>query len=260
MPTNAAVTRRHLMQGAASLPLAAVLADPAKARAAAETLETVATQTADGRTVSAALARPEGRENAPGIILIHEWWGLNDQIKAVARDIADQGAVALAIDLYNGKVAETRDDAGRLARSVETDKGLETTTAWATWLRKDGQTSDKLATMGWCFGGGWSLNASVATPVDATIIYYGRVTKSAQELASLKGPVLGHFATQDRFINEEMVSGFKAAMAQAGKPLTVHWYEADHAFANPTSARYDAPDAALAWERTTAFLKETVGF
>ncbi len=96
-------------------------------------------------------------------------------------------------------------------------------------------------------------NASIATPVDATVVYYGRVEKKADQLSKLKGPVLGHYATRDEWINQQMVSGFEAEMDKAGKKYTSHWYEADHAFANPTSARYDQPDADLAWNRTLAF-------
>jgi carboxymethylenebutenolidase len=95
----------------------------------------------------------------------------------------------------------------------------------------------------------------VGTNVAATVVYYGNVAKSADQLAPLNGPVLGHFATRDRWINRTMVDGFDAAMRQAGKRLDAHWYDADHAFANPTSARYDAADAALAWQRTLAFLR-----
>ncbi|MGF1454899.1 MAG: dienelactone hydrolase family protein [Alphaproteobacteria bacterium] len=252
-----APTRRQIVKGAAAAPLAAVLADPSLTAHAAAGLQTVSTKTKDGRTVSAALARPAtDAAPVPSVMLIHEWWGLNDQIKAVASDFARQGYMALAIDLYDGAVAETREKAGSLARSVKDAEGRATTAAWIDWLRADASTTERVGTVGWCFGGGWSLTASQDTPVDATVIYYGNVRREADALGSLKGPVLGHFATQDRFINEDMVSGFKAAMAEAGKPLTVHWYKADHAFANPTSARYDEADAALSWERTTAFFED----
>ena len=108
---------------------------------------------------------------------------------------------------------------------------------------------------GWCFGGGWALNAALAEPADATVVYYGNVQKTKSQLESLSGPVLGHFAKRDKWINKEMVDAFRHEMEAARKPLTVHWYEAYHAFANPTGARYDEADAALSWERTLAFFK-----
>jgi carboxymethylenebutenolidase len=116
-----------------------------------------------------------------------------------------------------------------------------------------------VASLGWCFGGGWSLEAAIESSVDASIIYYGRVNSPLERIQKINAPVLGHFATLDAFINEPMVKGFEDNMTKAGKDLTVHWYEADHAFANPTSARYDDKDAALSWERSMAFLKQHLG-
>lgn len=246
--------RRDVLKGVAGLPLATVLADPILARAAAQTLDPVSITTDAGQTVNAVFGLP-ARTPAASILLIHEWWGLNDQIKAVAADFVKQGYAALAVDLMKGQVAETREEARAQTQAVQQAEALDTLTGWIDWLRAHEATTDKLGTVGWCFGGGWSLNASIAAPVDATVIYYGRVTQPASELKRLKGPVLGHFGTKDGFIDAEMVSGFEQEMAKAGKSdrLTVHWYEADHAFANPSGGRYDADDAALAWERTTAF-------
>ena len=244
-----------IARGIAGVPLAAILADPRLARAAAETLATVSLTTAGGRTVRAALALP-ARTPAPAVLLVHEWWGLNDQIKAVAAEFAREGYAGLAVDLYDGRVATTREDARTYVQAVDAAAATEALAAWIDWLRARADATGKVATVGWCFGGGWSLNASLARPVDATVVYYGRVTKSAAELAPLAGPVLGHFGTRDRRINREMVGKFKRAMEAAGKPFEEHWYTADHAFANPTGARYDAEDAALAWRRTLAFLGE----
>jgi carboxymethylenebutenolidase len=100
----------------------------------------------------------------------------------------------------------------------------------------------------------------LADPVDATVVYYGNVAKSADELKSLQGPLLGHFGTLDKNINRQMVEGFQKAAVEAGKQdqITVHWYEADHAFANPSGARYDVEDAKLAWERTMEFLRQNL--
>ena len=250
------ISRRRMVKGlAAGLPLAVVLADPLLARAAAGGLQDV-TIAAGGRKVSGALAMP-AKTPAAAVLLIHEWWGLNDQIKSVAAELAREGYIALALDMYDGKLAGPgdREAARRYMKAVDPVLGTETVKAWAQWLKAHKKATGKVGTVGWCFGGGWSLNASIAEPVDATVIYYGRVNAEAAELKALKGPVLGHFATRDKWINSKMVSAFEAEMKKAGKTITSHWYEADHAFANPTGARYDKADARIAWERTLAFYK-----
>ena len=253
-----APSRRQVIRGLlATAPLAAVLADPKLARAAAAGLQDVSLITEGGRSVRAALAQPAA-ERAPSLLLIHEWWGLNDQIKAVAAEFARLGYTALAVDLYDGKVATTRDEAEPLRNSVTADAANDTLVSWVQWLKRQPLSAGPVGTVGWCFGGGWSLETSIATPVEAAVVYYGKVDQPADRLARLKGSVLGHFATRDNWINRPMVEGFERTMKQAGKPLTVYWYEADHAFANPTGARYDAEDAKLAWERTLAFFNDTL--
>ncbi len=252
--------RRAFLAGLASLPLASVLAFPDLAQAAGMRTEMVSIAGSNGATFSGALAMPKGEGSAPTLVLIHEWWGLNDQIKAVAAEFAELGYVALAIDLHGGKVAANAEEARTLTRAVNPEVATAQLVAAIEHLRGHPRSNGKVGTIGWCFGGGWSLNASLAAPVDATVIYYGNVTKGADQLASLNAPVLGHFGTQDRSINEEMVGGFSDALAAAGKSelFTPHWYDANHAFANPTGARFDAEDAALAWERTLAFFKQTL--
>ena len=255
------VARRAVVKSAlsavAGLPLAAVLADPRLARAAAETLETVSINTSHG-PVSAALAVP-GETPAGAVLLIHEWWGLNDQIKAVAAELAREGYVALAVDLMGGQVATTPEQARAQVQALVPEEATETLVAWVDWLRAHPATTDRIATLGWCLGGGWSLNASLATPVEGTVIYYGRLSDDPAVLASLRGPVLGHFGTEDQFVDRPMVEGFEAAMQEAGKAYEIHWYEANHAFANPTGDRYDEADAQEAWQRTLDFLRDTLG-
>lgn len=248
------IARRNVVLGMAGLPLAAVLADPRLAWAAAQSLENVTLTTDGGLSVAASLAVPATMP-APAILLVHEWWGLNDQIKSVAAEFAKQGYLALAVDLYQGRVATQSDEAKKLVGGVDGAAATDTVGSWLRWLKVHQLASGKSATIGWCFGGGWSLNASLAEPVDATIVYYGSVKKSAGDLQALNGPVLGHFAERDRWVNHDMVSGFEAEMEKAGRAYTSHWYEADHAFANPTSARYDEGDAALAWQRSLDFLR-----
>ena len=249
------IARRELLAGIAGLPLAMILADPRLAFAAAQSLETVALTTDGGHKVSAALGVPNATP-APAVMLVHEWWGLNDQIKSVAAELAKEGYLALAIDLYQGGVTDDPKQARQLMGGVEAGAAMDTAGSWLRWLKSHGKASGKAATIGWCFGGGWSLNASLAEPAEATIVYYGNVKKTAADLGVLQGPVLGHFAEHDKWINHAMVDGFEAAMTEAGKPFTSHWYDAQHAFANPTSARYDEGDAALAWQRSLDFLRQ----
>jgi len=247
------VPRRSVLTGLAGLPLAAVLADPRLAAAAAAGLEDVSLTTPSGRAVKASLAVP-ATVPAPAVVLIHEWWGLNDQIKAVAAEMANQGYLGLAVDLFDGKVASDPAAAQSQMEALDADAATETMVAWIDSLKGDARSTAKIGTVGWCFGGAWSLNGSIAAPVDATVIYYGRVERSDEDLAKLKGPVLGHFAEEDQWINHEMVAGFEKNMAAAGKALEVHWYAANHAFANPTGDNYRKPEAELAWSRTLEFL------
>lgn len=250
--------RRAFIKGLASLPIAAVLFDPTLARAAASGVKTETIKTASGASTSAVVAYPD-KANAPTMLIIHEWWGLNDHIKAMAQEFANQGFLTVAIDMYNGKVASKREDAKAYMMGMDGAWAKQAVGAWIDWLKSNPKGNGKVGTCGWCFGGGWSLNASLIREVDATVIYYGRVNKSAADLASLKSPVLGHFGTLDKSINEKMVGGFEKSLDAAGKTnYTNHWYTANHAFANPTGARYDEDDAALAWSRTLAFLHKNL--
>ncbi len=247
--------RRLFLKGMASLPLAVVLADPLLAQAAGQRTEEVSLVLPGGLQARAHLAQPEGEGPFPAVVLIHEWWGLNDSIKAVANELAELGFMALAVDLYDGGVADTREGALALKNAVDPGQASATLVGWIDWLRQHERSNGRVGTLGWCYGGGWSLEASLATPVEATIIYYGNVSRTPEQLASLQSPVQGHFGTLDRSIDEAMVDGFERAMAAAGKAQPeVHWYVADHAFANPTGARYDDENAALAWSRSLAFL------
>ncbi len=252
------LARRDMVKGAVGLPLAAVLANPALAKSVAESLPEVSITTGGGKTAKATFARTR-RAKAPMILLVHEWWGLNDQIKSVAAEYAGIGYNALAVDLYDGRVATTRDAARGYMKSVDAGEAVDTLVSWVRWLRAHEGSSGKIGTVGWCFGGGWSLMTGIKAPVEATVVYYGNVKRTADEVKSLQGPVLGHFATRDKWINQNMVSGFEAAMTGAGKPFETHWYEADHAFANPSSGRYDEADAKLSWTRTVEFFAKHLG-
>ncbi|MBC6441140.1 MAG: dienelactone hydrolase family protein [Rhodospirillales bacterium] len=173
----------------------------------------------------------------------------------MAAGFVNQGYGTLAVDLYAGKVTDNPDDAKSYMNQVVESEATETLEAWIDWLRGRDNATGAIGTVGWYFGGGWSLNALMARPVEATIVYYGNVDRTAEQLSALQDPVLDHFPTHGQWINAPMVDKFTAAMDEAG----VYWYEADHAFASPSSSRCDKADAALSWERTVAFFDENLG-
>jgi carboxymethylenebutenolidase len=251
------LSRRAVLATLAGLPLAAILADPALAQKAAQATSALTITTAGGQQAAAALAKPD-TVPAPAVMLVHEWWGLNDQIKAVTMDLARQGYLALAIDLFKGQVATQAGEAKSLTEKLDADEAADTMTSWAQWLSNHQDSNRRMAAMGWCFGGGQALLAGTLSPFAATVVYYGKVNLPAERLRGLQGPVLGHFGKRDQFITAQLVGEFEKTMKAVGKPYTVFWYDAGHAFANPTGNNFSKPDAQLAWQRTLEFLGKTL--
>jgi len=214
-----------------------------------------------GEEINGYLARPGDGSSRGGIIVIQEWWGLNDNIRTMARRFAQEGYVALAVDLYEGSVATTRDEAMGFMRTAgdqpeRLKQNLRAAHAYLAAAR-----SGKIGSVGWCFGGGWSLQTAIlmGDRLDAAVIYYGRVV-SDDALATIGAPVLGHFGSEDGGIPIEGVRAFEGRMQDFDKEVTVHIYEgAHHAFANPSGTRYDAAAAEVAWGRTLDFFAAHLG-
>ena len=206
------------------------------------------------------LSLPKGPGPHPGVLVIHEWWGLNEHIKHWCDRLAEDGYAALAVDLYGGQVATTRDEALKLMRSVEEARGREIVAAAHRFLREDPRVAArKTGVLGWCFGGGWSLTAAIAEPeLDACVIYYGRLITDQSVLKSISAEVLGIFGKRDQGIPSASVAAFGEAAKAAGVRLRVLEYDADHAFANPSSGRYDRVQAAAAFTEVRQFLKRTL--
>ncbi len=221
--------------------------------------EEVTYATVDGSAITGYLAKPDSAKGSlPGIIVIHEWWGLNDNIRMMAEKLASEGYTALAVDLYNGKVAQSPDSAGTYARSVEEAAALDNLTQAYQYLTNK-QGAENIGVIGWCFGGGWSLQTALAHPqkIDATVIYYGRLVTDASQLEKLQMPVLGIFGAEDDGIPPEQVNAFESALNEAGVTNSIHIYEgAGHAFANPSGTRYQKEAAEDAWQKTISFLAE----
>jgi carboxymethylenebutenolidase len=209
-------------------------------------------------TSKAYLAKPKG-EPKGAVLVIHEWWGLNDHIKHTADLLAAEGYLALAIDLYKGVVAKTAEEAGKAMGALDEANGDSVEEAAVEWLKKE-SGGKKVATIGWCMGGGQSLNASLHDPKDvaATVIYYGMPVTDVAKLKTLKGPVLGIWANKDGWITPDKVAAFAAALKEAGIAYTGYAYDADHAFANPTGGKHNPEAAKDAWGKTLAFLGENL--
>jgi carboxymethylenebutenolidase len=213
-------------------------------------------------TVQGVLYTPAGKGPFPALIVIHEWWGLNDWVKEQASKLADQGYVALAVDLYRGKVATTPDMAHEIMRGVPEDRAKRDLHAAFEFLAyQPNVKKDRIGSIGWCMGGGYSLDVALQEPtLAATVINYGHLATDTDALKKINAPILGLFGGQDRGITPDDVHKFEAAMKQLSKKIDVKIYDdAGHAFENPNNKDgYRAADATDAWKRTVDFLAGTL--
>jgi carboxymethylenebutenolidase len=213
-------------------------------------------------TVQALLYTPAGKGPFPAIIVIHEYWGLNDWVKDQAAKLADQGYVTLAIDLYRGKVATTPDMAHEIMRGVPEDRAQRDLHAAFEFLQSQHNVrKDRIGSIGWCMGGGYSLDVALQEPtLAADVINYGHLATDPDAIRKINAPILGLFGGQDHGITPDDVHKFEATMKQLGKKIDVKiYYDAGHAFENPNNKTGFRPDdAADAWKRTVSFFAETL--
>jgi carboxymethylenebutenolidase len=203
------------------------------------------------------LATPSGTGKKPAIVVIQEWWGLNDWVRGKADYFAKQGYVALAVDLYRGKVATDPDTAHQLMRGMPEDRALRDLKSAVAYLRsRPDVDGTKIGSVGWCMGGGWSLNLAVAEPTLAgAVLYYGHLMTDDGTIRELKVPLLGNFGALDQGIPPESVKEFEAKAKAAGKSVDFKIYpDAGHGFASSPDPKVFRPDAAKdADARTDAF-------
>jgi carboxymethylenebutenolidase len=213
-------------------------------------------------TVSGYLALPEGGGRHPAIIVIHEWWGLNDWVKEEAQKLAEQGYVALAVDLYRGHTASDPGEAHELSRGLPQDRGVRDLQAAFDYLasRRDVE-KDHIGSIGWCMGGGYSIQLAIAEPrLAACVVNYGALPTDAASIAKIHAPILGNFGAEDRGITPTSVQAFEKAMKDAGKSVDAKIYDgAGHAFENPNNKAGYRPDTAKdSWARIVAFFHKTL--
>lgn len=192
------------------------------------------------------------------MFVFHEWWGLNDNIIREANEWSEPlGVNVLAIDLYDGKIGTTREAAGTLMQEADANRIQNIIAASFEYVGNDA----RVGTIGWCYGGGWSMQSALIgnEQVDAYVIYYSMPESDVERLQTLNAPVLGIFASQDQWINTDVIASFEENMNAAEEQLTVYSYDAQHAFANPSNEGvYNAEAARDAREKSMEFLKENL--
>ena len=213
------------------------------------------------RPVHGALALPVGAAPVGAVILVHEWYGLNDDLKRLARRFADAGFLALAVDLYDGRVAADVPEAMQLSNALQTSDAVAIIAAAAAALRAHPRSNGKVAVTGFCLGGGMAIAAACGAPgLVAAVPFYGIPKAEFMDWSHCTIPLLAHFGAKDAYIPTAGPQSVADAALAAGRSFELHFYDAGHAFMREGDpAMYDAPSAALAWERTVAFLRQHAG-
>ena len=213
-------------------------------------------------TVHALLYMPAGEGPFPALVVIHEWWGLNDWVKQQASDYADKGYVTLAIDLYRGKVATTADEAHQIMRGVPEDRAQRDLLAATAFLRSLNTVNAKrVGVIGWCMGGGYALDLALADPkLKVAVINYGHLATDKSSLRKIHASILGIFGGQDQGISVADIRKFETELQAMNKKIEIHIYpDAGHAFENPNNEKgYRADDAANAQKVTAEFLQKNL--
>jgi len=213
-------------------------------------------------TVHGVLYTPSGTGPFPALVVIHEWWGLNDWVEEQAQKLAEQGYVALAVDLYRGKVAKTSDEAHELSRGLPEDRGMRDLRAAVAYLESQKNVDPKkVGAIGWCMGGGWAMGLAEYEPsLAVAVVNYGELPSDDATMKPIHAAILGSFGGQDRGIPPDDVHKFEQQMKALGKKVEVKIYpDAGHAFENPNNKQgYRPQDAQDAWQRTVAFLEENL--
>jgi len=228
----------------------------------AENLSAITTErtTIDG--TPGYLARPADDGEYPAVVMIHEWWGLNENIEHMAEILAGHGYVVFAVDLYDGEVATNSSEASRLSGQVREnpDVAVSKMSRAVAGLRERTDTTERVASLGWCFGGGQSLQLSLSdADLNATVIYYGTLTTNESTLQRIDAPVLGVFGAEDQVVGIENVREFNRTLGDLGVEREIHVYEgANHAFANPSGESFRPEATRDAWAKTLRFLDENL--
>jgi carboxymethylenebutenolidase len=208
-----------------------------------------------GSNVSGELAEPAGAGKVASIVLLQEWWGVNDHIRDLAHRLAKEGFLVVAPDLYHGKVATDATEAGKLMRELDTLAAMKDVAGAVAYLKAHPRGNGKVGVVGFCMGGALSLaSACHIEGLSAVAAFYGIPPAEKVDYARVTAPIITHVARRDEWVTVGKMEAIKKQLESHGKAMELHVYDADHAFMNDTRPQvYDAASAKLAWDRTVAF-------
>jgi carboxymethylenebutenolidase len=214
-----------------------------------------------GAAASGDLVLPAGTSKLPALVLLQEWWGVNDHIRAVAQRFADQGFLVLAVDLYHGKVTRDPGEAAQMMQALDGKQAMDDIGGAVAFLAAHPRSTGHVGVVGFCMGGAYSFAAASALPeVEAAVPFYGIPPAERLDFARMKAPILTHVATKDQWVTEARAKEIVDAVNAHGGAAKMEVYEADHAFFNDTRPEVHVPEAAkLAFERSIAFFHQHLG-
>ena len=213
-----------------------------------------------GADASGAISEATGEDRAPGIVVLQEYWGINDQIKSMTDRFAAAGFVVVAPDLYQGRVAKDAAEAGAMMQALDRTTALDVIAGAVAFLKSHPRCTGKVGVIGFCMGGAFAFSAACAIPdLDAVVPFYGVPDPSKVDYAKVNAPIQAHFSKTDAWATPAAAEAVKRQLEARGKTMELHLYDAGHAFMNDARPEaYDAPSAKLAWERAIAFLKKNL--
>ena len=214
-----------------------------------------------GGEASGEIALPAGEGKAPAVVLLQEWWGVNDHIRSLLGRLAEAGFIAFAPDLYHGKVARDAETAGKMMGELDWAKAMDEIAGAAAFLAAHPRSSGKVGVTGFCMGGALTLAATTHVPqFAAAVAFYGVPGPGKADWSKVKAPIQAHFAARDEWAKPALAEEIKKELESRGQKMELHIYDADHAFVNDTRPEVHNPEAAkLAWKRMVDFFHHHLG-
>ncbi|HVJ95032.1 MAG TPA: dienelactone hydrolase family protein [Labilithrix sp.] len=211
-----------------------------------------------GSETSGELAEPSGSGKVPTVVLLQEWWGVNDHIRDLCERLAKEGFLVLAPDLFHGKTTKDASEAAKLMTALDTDLAVKDIAGACAYLEAHPRSNGKVGVVGFCMGGALTLTSACHIEgLSAVAPFYGIPSAEKVDYSKVTAPMMGHYATRDEYIPVDKPKELQRQLEANGKSMELYFYDANHAFANDTRPEvYSAESTKLAWERTVAFFKK----